>query len=307
MEGIHFCILLSLFVKRSYMNAICFGEILWDILPTGKVPGGAPMNVCYHLNRLAQQAALISKIGDDENGKELIRFLQDHQVVTSHIQTDAEKPTGTVIATQIGNEMEYDIVQPVAWDYIDITPSLLQMVKEADYFICGSLVARSEHSRTTLFELLKSAKNKIVDINLRPPHYTKDTVTALLQQADILKLNDHELTLIASWYTDTDTFEKQVHILSSTFTIPTILVTKGAHGATLFYQEQFYNHNGYKVQVADTIGSGDAFLAGFLSQHVSGALPDASLDFACRIGAFVASKKGACPDYTLQDILNVIQ
>ena len=158
------------------MNTICFGEILWDILPHEKVPGGAPMNVCYHLNRLGQRAAIISKTGNDENGKLLLDFLQQNHIDTSLVQIDNTQPTGTVIARQIGNEMEYDIVQPVAWDFIDYNETLLQKVKEADYFVCGSLAARSDHSRNALFKLLNVAKTKIVDINLRPPHYIKDII-----------------------------------------------------------------------------------------------------------------------------------
>ena len=284
------------------MNTLCFGEVLWDILPTEKVPGGAPMNVCYHLNRLGQTASIISKVGNDDNGGDLIKFLKQNNVDTSLVQVDDNRPTGTVIATQKGNEMEYDIVQPAAWDFIDVTDSLLNKVHTADYFICGSLAARTEHSKQTLFKLLDVAKTKVVDINLRPPHYTKETIEALLNQADILKLNNHELTLIAGWYHIENDFEKQAIFISEKFSVSTIIITKGDEGAALFFENRFYYHYGYKVNVADTIGSGDAFLAGFLSQHTKGVSPETALDFACKLGAFVASQKGACPYYTIEDI-----
>lgn len=284
------------------MNTICFGEILWDILPHEKVPGGAPMNVCYHLNRLGQEAAIISKTGNDENGKALIDFLQQNNINRTLVQVDNEQPTGTVIATQKGNEMEYDIVQPVAWDFIDCNEGLLQKVKEAAYFICGSLVARSEHSRNTLFRLLEVAHTKIIDINLRPPHYNQSTVETLFNKADILKLNNHELALIAGWYSNETDFEKQVLLLSEKFFVPTIIITKGEAGAALLFEERFYYHAGYKVEVNDTIGSGDSFLAGFLSKYMTGQPPETALEFACRIGAFIASKKGACPVYKPEDI-----
>lgn len=287
------------------MNTICFGEILWDILPQEKVPGGAPMNVCYHLNQLGQAAAIISKTGKDENGRDLLAFLQQHQVDISLVQTDEQHATGTVIATQKGNEMEYDIVQPVAWDFIDITEQLIEKVSQASYFVCGSLAARSPHSRTTLYRLLDAARTKVIDINLRPPHFEKDTLEHLLKQADILKLNDHELTLITGWYIPEADFEKQVIFLSDQFSIPTVIVTKGANGAALYHNNTFYYHHGYKVTVADTIGSGDAFLAGFLSRHIENKQPEASLDFACKLGAFVASKKGACPPYDVREVEEV--
>ncbi|MGE9311892.1 carbohydrate kinase family protein [Niabella sp. CJ426] len=287
------------------MNTICFGEILWDILPQEKVPGGAPMNVCYHLNQLGQAAAIISKTGKDENGKGLLEFLEQHQVDISLVQKDEQHATGTVIATQKGNEMEYDIVQPVAWDFIDVTEQLLKKVSQASYFVCGSLAARSQHSRNTLYRLLEAANTKVIDINLRPPHYQKDTLDHLLKQADILKLNDHELALIAGWYISETEFEKQVAFLSDHFSIPTIIITKGANGAALYYNNTFYYHNGYKVTVADTIGSGDAFLAGFLSKHIENNQPETSLDFACKLGAFVASQKGACPPYDVREVEEV--
>ncbi len=288
------------------MNTICFGEILWDILPQGKVPGGAPMNVCYHLNQLGQAAAIISKIGKDEHGKGLSEFLQQHKVDVSLVQADELHATGTVIATQQGNEMEYDIVQPVAWDFIDATEELLDKVSKASYFVCGSLAARSEHSRSALYQLLGVAQTKVIDINLRPPHFEKGTLEHLFQQADILKLNDHELALIAGWYIHEPDFEKQVVFLSDQFSVPTVIITKGANGAALYYNNAFYYHNGYKVMVADTIGSGDAFLAGFLSRHIENSSPEASLEFACKLGAFVASKKGACPPYEVSEVENLI-
>lgn len=289
------------------MKTICFGEVLWDILPHEKVPGGAPMNVCYHLNRLGQEAAIISKTGNDENGKALIDFLQQNNINTSLVQVDNDQPTGTVIATQKGNEMEYNIVQPVGWDFIDYDETLIQKVKEADYFICGSLVARSEHSRNTLFKLLEVAPTKIIDINLRPPHYDQFTVEALFNKADILKLNNHELALITGWYSNEADFEKQVLLLSEKFFIPTIIITKGEAGAALLFEKRFYDHAGYKVEVADTIGSGDSFLAGFLSKYITGQSPETALAFACRIGAFVASQKGACPQYDVDSIENIFR
>lgn len=284
------------------MNSFCFGEVLWDILPEGKVPGGAPMNVCYHLNRLGHAASIISKIGNDAYGRDLIQFLLQQNIDTSLIQTDDGHPTGTVMATRHGNEMEYNIVQPAAWDFIDNSEPLLGKAMQAPYFICGSLAARNRHSAKTLFELLDSAQTKVIDINLRPPHFTKTLIEALLHKADILKLNDHELVLIAHWYHAEDSFEKQVLFISKKFSINTILITKGAAGAALYANSRFYYNDGYRVDVVDTIGSGDAFLAAFLSKYMKKERPEAALDFACRLGAFVAGKKGACPVYDLAEL-----
>lgn len=284
------------------MSIICFGEILWDILPNEKLPGGAPMNVCYHLNRLGQTAAIISKIGADENGTNLLAFLNKKQVDTSLIQIDTQLRTGTVMATQNGNEMNYDILRPVAWDFIDFSEELAESVAAAPYFVYGSLSARNESSANTLSKLLHRANTKVLDVNLRPPHYNRYTIGTLLESTDILKLNNHELALVAGWHTNEKDFEKQVASLSTKFAIPTIIVTKGSDGASVLHNGNYYHHAGYTVKVADTIGSGDAFLAGFLSKYIEAAPIDVALDFACQLGAYVASKKGGCPQYEIDDI-----
>ncbi|MBZ4189950.1 carbohydrate kinase family protein [Niabella beijingensis] len=283
--------------EQSY-TAICFGEILWDVLPDGAQPGGAPMNVAYHLNQLGITAGVVSKKGNDEEGERLIRFLEEHRVDTSLIQTDNTHPTGKVLATPGKNyEMQYDIVFPVAWDFIDVAEGVPQQVAASGLFVFGSLAARNEHSRKTLFTLLSRATTKIMDINLRPPHFTQDVVEALLNEATMLKLNENELELLSGWYTFTGTMQEQAAALGKRFSLPDIIITKGADGAAYYTNGAFYEHPGFKVDVVDTVGSGDAFLAGFLSRLLKGSTPETALDFACRLGSFIATQKGACPDY----------
>ncbi|AHF15779.1 carbohydrate kinase family protein [Niabella soli] len=279
-------------------TAICFGEILWDVLPDGAVPGGAPMNVAYHLNKLGLSAGVISKRGADKEGEGLIRFLKEHQVDTAFIQTDVAYSTGKVLATPGANyEMQYDIVFPVAWDFIDATASVLEIVEQTNLLIFGSLAVRNGHSRKTLFELLPLAKTKVLDINLRPPHFDQHTIEALLNEATILKLNENELELVCGWYGFTGTMWEQAAALSEKFSIKDTVVTRGAAGAAYFANGSYYEHPGFKVEVVDTVGSGDAFLAGFLSQLQKQNSPEAALAFACRLGSFIATQKGACPEY----------
>lgn len=147
----------------------------------------------------------------------------------------------------------------------------------------------------------------MLDINLRPPHYTRDLVIFLLERCDILKLNESELAQAGSWFNLPEGREAAVRALSRQFSIPTVIVTLGAAGATLLQQDQWYEHPGYQVTVADTIGSGDAFLAGFLSQTIAGAPPADALTFACAMGALVASYHGGCPDYDLSQLNALIQ
>jgi len=275
--------------------AVCFGEVLWDMLQNGAVPGGAPMNVAFHLNQLGKKALMISKVGTDRKGNELIDFMNNNQVPTNLIQQDDNYPTSVVLATMGQNqEVKYDIVKPVAWDFIDSTVEARQATSQADYFIFGSLATRTEHSMRTLFDLLSVAKTKILDINLRTPHYDQATLERLLNEADILKMNASELDEISEWYADISLFNDKVRMISDRYTIPQIIVTKGAEGASYFDGEKFYEHPGFKVKVADTVGSGDAFLAGFLHKMADNSKSEERLEFACKLGGYVASKKGAC-------------
>ncbi len=277
---------------------VCFGEILWDILPNEEVPGGAPMNVAYHLQQLGNKPAIITQTGEDERGKKLLQLLQEQQIDTRYVFTTNQYPTGVVNAIpQPNGDMRYTIMQPVAWDFIPYNGESAYLVERADYFIFGSLAARSAVSANTLQQLLKVAKTKVLDINLRAPHYTPDTVTSLLTAADILKLNEEELVLITDWWGDFQTLEERTIYLQDKFQLQLIIVTKGAEGAMVYRDGHFYYQEGIKVKVIDTIGSGDSFLAAFMTHYADGKPIPEALSFATKLGAFVASSKGAWPAY----------
>ena len=193
-------------MNQPKSNIVCFGEILWDLLPTGKVAGGAPMNVAFHANQLGIAAQMISKVGKDDLGKDLIDLLNQKGVDTSLVQTDDTYPTGTVKVTlDAKGSPSYEIVAPVAWDFIHANTANKTAVQTADAFVFGSLAARNETTRNTLLELLKLAKLKVFDVNLRSPFYTKPLLTQLLHQADIVKMNDEELEIIGGWLDINDT------------------------------------------------------------------------------------------------------
>ena len=177
---------------------------------------------------------------------------------------------------------------------------LISLVQQTKYFVFGSLASRNDRSANTLLQLLEAANTKVLDINLRPPHFTKATLETLLYQTDILKLNEHELKLIAGWLNRFDSLQDQVKSLQEHFKIDTILVTRGAHGALINEKGNFYEHPGYKIKVEDTVGSGDAFLAGYLFKLDNNATPQESLAFANALGAFIATQSGACPPYSLE-------
>lgn len=284
---------------------VCFGEMLWDILPEKELPGGALMNVAYHLQKLGEAVLLVSRVGNDVRGQGLLDMLTGYQLETAFIQMDATHETGKVYAdTTNPHDVHYDIVYPVAWDFIQWEPALADLMDKAStqYLVFGSLCSRHEVSRKTLALALEKDVIKVLDINLREPHYTRPHIEWLLQHCSILKLNIAELELISQWYQPFTDREKAVRELSARFNISTIVVTMGAGGALLFMNDACYFELGIRVKVADTIGSGDAFLAGFLHSLIRQKAPEQCLQFANALGALVASYPGGCPDYDLGEI-----
>lgn len=289
---------------NSPPRIVCYGEILWDNLPTGRMAGGAPMNVAYHLNRVGAESQMISRIGVDQPGKDLVTFSTHIGLPVSHLQTDPIHATGEVMAKVMANhEVVYDILLDAAWDYIEFSPGLQALVEYADAFVFGSLAARNPVSRETLLQLLATAKFKVLDINLRAPHYDKDLLALLLSKADLLKLNNDELTLLTSWfYQDGAAEADSICFLQQEFNLAAVIVTKGADGASYYTANQVYHGKAYPVQVADTIGAGDSFLAAFLYNILSGTEISLTLDYALALGAFVAGKQGGCPIYDATDL-----
>lgn len=291
----------------SQYPVVCFGEMLWDILPTGALPGGAPMNVAYHLQKLGTNSALITKIGIDNFGKKLVNLLDESGVTTEFFYVDYENPTGLVYANVNDyHEVVYDIVYPSAWDFIEWKDEYHTLIGNSSYFVYGSLTSRNKVSRDTLNQLIEIAKTKVLDINLRPPHYHRTNVEYLLQKADILKMNIAELELITGWFSHFQTTEDRMKLMQDQFGIKTLIATMGGDGALVNHDGSFYRHPGYKVEVADTIGSGDSFLAGFIHQLLNGVSVEKAIAFASGIGAFIATQAGACPDYHIHQISDVI-
>lgn len=266
------------------------------------------MNVAYHLNKLGLHPVLLTRIGHDERGGRLLDILREQNLDTSHLQTDPSEPTGIVYArANAQGEMAYEIVQPAAWDNIEPDAGIRQQVSEADYFVFGSLATRAEKSRNTLMSLLELAQNKVLDINLRAPFYDRQIIEELLKRADVVKMNLEELELITGWFSRFTDTEERMQLIQDRFAVRSVIVTKGGDGAVVNYRGSYYQHAGYKVKVADTIGSGDAFLAAFLYKVLRDESPEDTLAFAAALGALVASKSGGWPDYNLIDIRQIIQ
>lgn len=289
-------------------KVVCFGEVLWDILPSGAVPGGAPMNVAYHLQKLNKNPALITRIGIDDKGQQLMKIFSDQDVCTDFFQVDNKYETGKVFANPNEyNEVVYDIVKPVAWDFIGWDDAFTELVSNAEFFVFGSLAARNKVSKDTLFKLLETAKNKVLDINLRAPHYSRRIVEQLLRKANFVKMNLAELELITGWFSNYTSIEDRLQSIADKFKLSNMVVTMGGNGALLLMNGEITKHHGFKIVVVDTVGSGDAFLAGLLSQLLDNAGSEASLEFASGLGAFIATHTGACPGYEVEEIKELIQ
>ncbi|MFK7937009.1 MAG: carbohydrate kinase [Saprospiraceae bacterium] len=289
------------------MKAICYGEMLWDLLPTGRKAGGAPINCAAHLNNLGISTAMISRVGTDDLGREIVDYFKGKNVNTDLVQMDTTQPTG-VVAVDLSDptDVQYDIVAPAAWDFIEVNAANLAAVQQADYLVYGILAARSEQSLQSLQTLLAKANYKVLDVNFRSPYYSQPLFEQLIETADLVKMNDDELSEIASWYTNATSMKAQMTDLYERFDLKQLLVTRGANGAILLDQNGFTEHSGFSVTVVDTIGSGDSFLAGFISQQMQGKSPLASLTFAAGIGALVATHAGANPPLSLTQINDFI-
>ena len=276
---------------------ICFGEVLFDVFPTHRKIGGAPLNVALRMASLGINAQIISRVGNDEIGKELLHFIEENGVATDTIQVDENLSTGEVIV-QLNDKgsASYTINYPVAWDKIEVTSVAKNAIANADAMVFGSLVCRHLVSHQTLLDLMNLAKYKIFDVNLRAPFYTKELLIELMNKADFIKFNDDELYEISEYMNSPyHSLEQNIHFIAEQTNTKHICVTKGSHGAVLYYNDTMYYNSGYKIEVADTVGAGDSFLAGLLTQLLTGNDTQFAVNYACALGALVAQKEGANP------------
>lgn len=282
----------------------CFGEVLWDIFPKQKKIGGAPLNVASRLKSFGNDVTMISAIGSDDLGEKLIDYLTENDINTTYIQTLNNYKTGEVkvILNEKGSAT-YEIMYPRSWDKISLNQDCKEVVKNADAFVFGSLVARDAISRKTLYELLEVAKYKIFDLNLRTPYYTKDVLIYLMEKADFIKFNDDELyevsKCLGSRY---NSLEQNLKFIAAKTNTKHMCVTKGSHGAVLLYNDCLFYNSGFLVEVKDTVGAGDSFLASLISQFLNKTEPQKAIDFACAVGALVAQSEGANPKISFLEI-----
>lgn len=295
-------------MEKLKKKIICYGEVLWDNLSSGITPAGATLNVAYHLNKMGVQSYIMSSIGNDILGKELLKIIKKWGVDVPFCRGDNNFPTGKVTAkvNSLFQEVSYEIMEPVAWDFITGKKELSKLIKNTDGFIFQSLTARNEISRKTLHSLLENSCYKIFDVNLRPPFYSEQIIKELLEKSDLVKMSVSELYEIVSWFYSGKIYEEEaVCFLKECFNLKELLITKGSYGASYYGTDNLCERWGIPVKVKDTIGSGDAFLAGFLARKINGNSNsnEEAIEQAIAISTYIVGKTGSCPFY--ENIPNV--
>jgi fructokinase len=284
-------------------NVIGVGEVLWDLLVTGPQLGGAPANFAYHAHALGAHAQVITRVGKDDYGREIIRRFHEMGLPETTLQIDDTVPTGTAKVALSGDGLaNFTIQENVAWDHIAVTPEALVAASEAHAICFGSLAQRSQPSRNTIQQLVAETSAdalRVFDINLRQQFYSRGLIEESLQLANVLKLNDDELPTLAEMFGLTDLPKHQIEWLAHTFSLRLVALTRGANGSLLYQKDnnevRWSDCPSRPVKVVDTVGAGDSFTAAM----VLGLLRKKDLDeintIANEVARYVCSQPGATP------------
>jgi len=284
------------------LKSLAYGEILWDIIDGTPHLGGAPLNFAAHIAQCGAQSFIVSRVGNDNLGKSAIARIKENRVNTNYIQLDPDHETGTVKVIVSDGQPDYTIRENVAYDYIEYNDDLKELSNtKFDLFYFGSLSQRNPISASTLEAILRDNEfgDIFYDVNIRKDGFNGVILNASLAHATILKLNISELPvmseLIFSQALSTEDFCKG---LTEKHSIRIIIITAADKGCYIFTNQHLSHVSGVKVEVEDAVGAGDAFSAAFVYHYekTKNAIKAASV--ANKIGAFVASKKGAIPPYS---------
>ena len=289
------------------LRIVGIGEVLWDLLLTGPQLGGAPANFAYHAHALGAEAHVITRVGSDDQGREILRRFRDMGLQHGAVQIDERAPTGTATVALSGNGLAHFTIQDnVAWDYLVADEKAIALAGSADAICFGSLAQRSESSRNAIQKLVASSPAqalRVFDVNLRQRFYTREVIERSLQLANVLKLNDDELPTLAAMFNLTGSTENQVESLARIFNLKVVALTRGANGSLLYqYLEdtRWSDCVSDPVEVVDTVGAGDSFTAAL----VLGLLSKMDLDeinaVADAVARYVCSQAGATPELPLE-------
>ena len=281
-------------------NVVGIGEILWDLLPQGKVLGGAPANFAYHAHQLGAEGYVISSIGKDELGEEILTQLSNYDLNLYLEKVDY--PTSTVIVKLSGKGVpEYEIIKDVAWDYLSLTPDSYHLASETDAVCFGSLAQRNSVSRKVISDFVKLVPAnalKIFDINLRQKFYSRDLIEDSLKMANVLKINDDELKLITGLFGWSEASDEELcQNLLNNFGLKLVALTCGTNGSHLYTESEQSSLSTPIVEVKDTIGAGDSFTAGMAMGLLTNKSLKESHSIAVELSAYVCTHDGAMPEH----------
>lgn len=277
---------------------IGLGEILWDMLPTGKQLGGAPANFAYHVCRLGGNGWAVSAISDDGLGREIKNTLSTKKLNT--ILEEVNEPTGTVQVTlNAAGVPTYDITEGVAWDHIPFTERIGNLAKETSAVCFGTLAQRSPESRATIHKFIESmpaGSLKVFDINLRQKYYDEKIISDSLRLADILKINDEELEIVSEMLCLTGTSEERCRAISREFNLKFVILTMGGDGSKVILEDRVHLSTPGKINIVDTVGAGDSFTAAFMLAYLRGESIENAHTLATEVSSYVCTKAGAMPE-----------
>jgi fructokinase len=291
---------------------IGLGEVLWDLLPSGKVLGGAPANFAYMSSVLGAQGIVASRVGNDELGRDACRVMQELGLSTAYLQHDEERETGiATVSIDVAGQPNFTIKNSVAWDFLDWSPQWEELSSRADVVCFGSLAQRSEKSAATIERFLKNTPKKTVricDANLRESFYTQGVLRKSFQYADVVKLNDQELLQVSYIFKlGIGSHEMLAQRLLHLCDLRLVCITCGSRGSLLVTEEEAVEHKGFRVTVADAVGAGDAFTACLAHHYLRGHSLQEISESANRFASWVATQRGATPPIStdkVQSILN---
>ena len=284
-------------------NVVGLGEVLWDLLVTGPQLGGAPANFAYHAHALGARVRVITRIGNDNYGRDVVQRFHEIGLSDTTVQVDEAAPTGTATVTLSGNGLAHFTIQEnVAWDRIAATTEAIALARAADAICFGSLAQRSPISREAIQHIIAETPRdslRVFDINLRQQFHSREVIERSLQLANVLKLNDEELPTLAAMFGLTGSKEAQIERLAGMFNLEVAALTRGANGSLLYQKHKeevrWSDCASRPVKVVDTVGAGDSFTAAL----VLGLLHEMDLDeinaLANDVARYVCSQVGATP------------
>ena len=287
-------------------NVICFGEALWDVLPSMRSVGGAPLNVAYHLKKLGVRAWPMSGVGNDPLGEELKSQIEEWGLPSDLICSVADRETGRSLVTVLEGEPNFEVLKDVAWDYIDVPEDWPVECQPADALVFGSLSQRSARNRAVLDAMFVAMPNalKVLDVNLRDAFEDYEQIWALARSADLVKLNDEEMQALMQTTATRTNAEDCARSFQREAGCETVCMTMGAQGAGLLRCDEWHWVDAVPVKVRDTVGAGDSFLAGLIyGLLITQEDATTTLRRSATLASFVASSDGATPDYDIGEFV----